>query len=386
MGGKNTELGLLPNGFVDLLPPLAETEARSISVLMDKFTGFGYQRIKPPLLEFEDSLLAPGPGERLSQETFRLMDPISHRMLGVRSDITPQIARIASSRLKQEARPLRLTYANDVLRTRNSQLRTERQFCQVGCEVIGDCSVEASIELCVLAILGLKALDFKELTIDLNIPGFISGTIPADVDPDQLQIIKRSVTQRDRDALIAIDQPFVGCIVQAMEISGTTEIFTEGLAALDKEAFSSESLRDLDCLQLVCQGIHKALFEIGIADVSVTVDLLESAGFEYHKHLGFTLFSAGVHGELGRGGCYDVRFGKGDECETAKGFTLYMDTIRRACSSGSQPRKLGVLSSTSWAEIIALQKQGWVVLRGTESGIYPEGCSYRYVMGEIVSQ
>ena len=106
MTPKDAELALLPSGFVDLLAPEAEREAKAISVLMKKYSAYGYQLVKPPFVEFEDSLLAPGPGASLSQETFRLMDPISHRMMGVRSDMTPQIARIAAVRLGKEARHL----------------------------------------------------------------------------------------------------------------------------------------------------------------------------------------------------------------------------------------------------------------------------------------
>ena len=113
---------LLPSGFEDLLPPQAEAEYAAIATLMGVFRGFGYARVKPPLAEFEESLLAPGPGAALTQETFRVMDSDTHRMMGLRSDITAQIARIALSRLSEEKRPLRLTYANDVIRTRASQL------------------------------------------------------------------------------------------------------------------------------------------------------------------------------------------------------------------------------------------------------------------------
>ena len=111
MSETDTHPALLPGGFADLLPSEAEQEARAITVLMETFASFGYARVKPPLVEFEDSLLAPGPGAALAHDTFRLMDPLSHRMMGIRSDMTPQIARIASSRLTKEVRPLRLARA-----------------------------------------------------------------------------------------------------------------------------------------------------------------------------------------------------------------------------------------------------------------------------------
>ena len=95
---------LLPAGLRDLLPPEAETEASAVEALMDVFAAHGYQRVKPPLLEFEDSLLA-GSGAAVADQTFRLMDPDSQRMMGLRADTTPQVARIATTRLAGAPRP-----------------------------------------------------------------------------------------------------------------------------------------------------------------------------------------------------------------------------------------------------------------------------------------
>ena len=95
---------LLPAGLRDLLPPEAETEAASVEAIMDVFAAHGYQRVKPPLLEFEDGLLA-GTGAAMADQTFRLMDPDSHRMMGLRADMTPQVARIATTRLAHRAAP-----------------------------------------------------------------------------------------------------------------------------------------------------------------------------------------------------------------------------------------------------------------------------------------
>ena len=99
---------LLPAGLRDLLPPDAETEASAVEALMEVFASHGYQRVQPPLLEFEDSLLA-GSGAAVSEQTFRLMDPVSQRMMGLRADTTPQVARIATTRLARAPRPLRLS-------------------------------------------------------------------------------------------------------------------------------------------------------------------------------------------------------------------------------------------------------------------------------------
>lgn len=125
---------LLPAGLRDLLPPAAAFEASVVDRLVSHFAGFGYERVKPPLIEFEESLLA-GTGAATAMQTFRVMDPMSQRMLGLRADITIQVARIATTRLKNAPRPLRLSYAGQILRVRGSQLHPERQFSQCGIEL-----------------------------------------------------------------------------------------------------------------------------------------------------------------------------------------------------------------------------------------------------------
>src|SRR5215469_8054122 len=117
---------LLPAGMRDLLPPEAEAEAQVVARLMTSLRAHGYERVKPPLVEFGETLFA-GAGAAMAVATFRTMDPDSHRMIGVRADMTPQIARIAATRLGDAPRPLRLSYAGQVLRVTGLEIRPERQ-------------------------------------------------------------------------------------------------------------------------------------------------------------------------------------------------------------------------------------------------------------------
>src|SRR4029079_8705016 len=115
---------LLPAGLYDLLPPEAEIEAAVTARLMGVLAADGYERVKPPLVEFEETLLA-GAGTAMANDTFRTMDPISHRMVGVRADMTPQVARIAATRLAHRPRPLRPSYAGQALRGPGSLMPPE---------------------------------------------------------------------------------------------------------------------------------------------------------------------------------------------------------------------------------------------------------------------
>jgi len=149
---------LLPTGLYDLLPPEAELEAEVTQRLMAVLTSHGYQRVKPPLVEFEDTLLS-GAGAAMANETFRTMDPTSHRMVGVRADMTPQVARIAATRLAHYPRPLRLSYAGQVLRVKGTEVRPERQIGQAGAELIGAGGPGADVEVIAVAA---EALAFAE--------------------------------------------------------------------------------------------------------------------------------------------------------------------------------------------------------------------------------
>src|SRR5215475_875570 len=167
---------LLPAGLSDGLPPEAGFEAAIVERLMAAFAAWGYERVKPPLIEFEDSLLS-GPGEAMAADTFRLMDPVSQRMMGLRADITPQVGRIAASRLTNAPRPVRLSYAGQVLRVKGEQLRPERQIGQAGVELIGTDAAAADAEVVLLGAEALGAVGVKELVIDLNIPTLVPAIL-----------------------------------------------------------------------------------------------------------------------------------------------------------------------------------------------------------------
>src|SRR5271165_857708 len=167
-----TNPALLPAGLCDLLPPDAETEASAVETLMTVFAAHGYQRVKPPLLEFEDSLLA-GSGTAVADQTFRIMDPDSQRMMGLRADTTPQVARIATTRLASAPRPLRLSYAGQCLRVRGSQLAPDRQIAQAGIELIGCDNPAADAEIVLTGAAALAALGLSRVSFDLTLPSLV---------------------------------------------------------------------------------------------------------------------------------------------------------------------------------------------------------------------
>src|SRR3954470_13450082 len=165
---------LLPAGLYDLLPPEADIEAAVTARLMGVLAAHGYQRVKPPLVEFEETLLA-GAGAVGAGDTFRLMGPSSPRMVGVRADIPPQVARIAAARLASAPRPLRLSYAGQVLRVKGSEMRPERQMGQAGAELIGAEGPAADVEAIAVAGEALTAIGVPHLSVDITLPTLVAA-------------------------------------------------------------------------------------------------------------------------------------------------------------------------------------------------------------------
>jgi len=197
----NDHRGLLPAGLADLLPPDAAREARAVDIAIERFAAFGYERVKPPLVEFEESLLG-GPGAALASQTFRLMDPVSQRMMGVRPDMTVQVARIAVTRLKHEPRPLRLSYGGNVIRVRGNALKPERQFAQVGCELLGVDTAAADAEAVLLAVDALRAIGVAELTIDLNLPTLVAAVAAGlKLEAEPVRRLRRALDRKDEAAI-----------------------------------------------------------------------------------------------------------------------------------------------------------------------------------------
>ena len=351
---------LLPAGLHDVLPLEAAHEAAAIETLMAAFAGHGYERVKPPLVEFEESLLS-GSGAAMAKQTFRLMDPLSQRMMAVRADMTPQIARIATTRLKNAARPLRLCYAGQVLRVKGSQLRPERQFAQVGVEIIGVLQPAADAEVVLLAAGALDAVGVRHLSVDLCVPTMVPLVCRAlGLDEDITAQLRAALDRKDAAAVAAVGGPAADLLAKLIAASGPAERAMAALAGLElPEAAEKDRRRLTEVVRLI---------RAARPDLTVTVDFVEHRGFEYQTGLSFTLFARGVRGELGGGGRYRAgsRVGAEEEGEPATGFTLYMDSVLRAVPAPEAPRRVFVPHGTPAAQAAALRAQGWVTVAGLE--------------------
>jgi ATP phosphoribosyltransferase regulatory subunit len=352
---------LLPTGMHDLLPPEAEIEAQVVSKLMATLAAHGYQRVKPPLVEFEETLLS-GAGAAMATATFRTMDPGSHRMVAMRADMTPQIARIAATRLGNAPRPLRLSYAGQVLRVKGSEIRPERQIGQVGAELIGAAGPVADVEAIAIAGEALEALGVPHLSVDITLPTLVAAVTEAFAIPDQKAAALRAALDHKDAAAVAATAGEAGELLgQLLSAAGPA---AAALAALDHLKLPTRARAEQLRLGAVLDGLAAAA-----PGLKVTVDPVENRGFEYHTGISFTFFAGGVAacgsgGELGRGGRYQA--GDPTAPEPATGFTLYTDTILRTLPDRPLSLRLLLPLSTDRGHARILRERGWITVSALE--------------------
>ncbi|MEE2968562.1 MAG: ATP phosphoribosyltransferase regulatory subunit [Pseudomonadota bacterium] len=362
-----------------MLPPTAGFEADVIERLIGHFAGQGYARVKAPLVEFEEGLLS-GAGAAMSGHIFRLMDPVSQHMMGVRADITPQIARIASTRLKNEPRPLRLSYSGEVLRIRGTQLQPERQFAQVGVELIGRETAAADAEIIVMAAEALTALEVTGFSIDLTIPTLVPALFDAlGVAQDHRDQLRAALDRKDADVVQRMDDLADGLFSRLLSATGKAEQCIASLLELDLPPMAAaERDRVADVLRHV---------RAAAPTVELTLDPVENRGFEYHTGVSFTIFPTGARGELGAGGRY-VSSVNGT-VEAATGFTLFLDTILRVMPEPEPGRAIFLPLDIDADAARKLRGEGWITIRGLDAADDPavearrQGCSHVFEAGEI---
>ena len=363
----NAASALLPAGMSDLLPPEAAFEARVIEHLMSCFAAYGYERIKPPLMEFEESLLR-GPGAATANDAFRLMDPVSQRMMAIRADMTPQIARIAGSRLGNAPRPLRLSYAGQILRVRGTQLRGARQFGQVGVEIIGADTQSADTEVILMAAESLTKLGIAGLSVDLCTPTLVPAVCnDLGLSAAAMAALKTALDRKDAAGIEALRDEFgddaTELFAALLAATGDAVTMMDRLAAIDLGPGAS---RERDALQAVVSIIHEET-----PDLAVTIDPVERRGWEYHSGISFTFFAKGARGELGAGG----RYVTGDTSDTgdtgviagrepATGLTLFTDTLLQALSADRAPSRIYLPNGTPTDIACELRDEGWVTVQG----------------------
>jgi ATP phosphoribosyltransferase regulatory subunit len=350
--------GLLPEGFHDRLPPLADAAARVEACVLGVARSYGYERADPPLAEFADAL-----GSRLKaggmRDAVRFVDPVSQATLAIRPDMTAQIGRIAATRMAHHPRPVRLSYAGPVMKLRASELRPERAMRQIGCELIGLDSVAAASEIVRVAVEALQAAGVAGLAVDFTLPDLVDTLAGSSLGAEKLEALRERLDAKDAGGVAAIDPAYLPLIEAAGPFEAAMARLS-GIAALESRL----------------SGLAQVAASIG-PGVALTLDPTERHGFEYQSWLGFSIFAGGVRGEIGRGGTYSVIHEDGRE-EAAVGFSVYADPILDAGLGGGERRRLFLPFGTSGEIGARLRAEGWVTVAALEEGDTPEAqlCSH----------
>ena len=338
---------LLPEDIADVLP----AQARKVEILrraiLDLYQTYGYELVAPPILEFLDSLLT-GTGSDLNLQTFKLVDQMSGRTLGLRADITPQVARIDAHLLNRTG-VTRLCYAGSVAHARTPVGSSAREDLQLGAEIYGCATWDADFEAITLLLKTLAIAGLDKVYLDLSHAGILNGILADQkLDKETTETLYSLLQTKDRPRLSKWAASLPAKITQALmaltELNGPcADVLAKAKTILPKHAAIDQALVDLERL-VAAVSSSKGL--------ELSIDLADLRGYQYHSGVMFAVYVEKLPQPIARGGRYDhvgQAFGRS---RPATGFSL--DLLTLANLSPLKVRKLAILAP--WLEDIALNK------------------------------
>ncbi len=340
---------LLPEGFRDSLPDLAGKEYLISSSFLNLMKKNGYLLIKPPLLEFERSLFFLTP-EKDNIDSFRLLDPVSQKMMGIRPDITLQVARLACGSLNESPRPLRLCYSGEILKAYNNGLNLSRQITQIGSEIIGIGDNFCEKELIDLIIEILKKLKIKKFFINFTMPTLIESlSKDFNLTRDELDFVKEKYQNKNHKGIEKISKNLEEISKELLSIVGLVEA---NIKKLKKINFPKLTLIEINNFIKVIDKIRKKF-----PNLNLYMDPLEIDGSDYHTGLAFKVFSENLK-ELFTGGNYKVFK------ENCIGFSGYVENlVKESLLRVDNMKKIFVNEDLSDNLKKNLQKKGFIVIK-----------------------
>ncbi|HYD59340.1 MAG TPA: ATP phosphoribosyltransferase regulatory subunit [Noviherbaspirillum sp.] len=348
---------LLPENIADVLP----SEARKIEelrrTLLDNFRLYGYELVMPPMLEYLESLLT-GAGQDMDLRIFKLVDQLSGRTMGIRADMTTQVARIDAHLLNRSS-VTRLCYAGSVLHTRPSGLHATREPLQIGAEIYGHKGLEADAEIQELALASLTLAGMTQVRLDLCHVGVLRAIVAADPK-----------AQKKEDELFSLleckDIPGLRVLTRDFDVATR-----EALLALPNLYGDASTIARARNVLPALPGIAKALDELELlasqaGKASVTIDLADLRGYHYHSGVMFAAYVPGLPNAVARGGRYDhvgEAFGR---ARPATGFSMDLRELARLLPIAERKRAIRAPWGTEPAlrqKIAELRKAGEVVIQ-----------------------
>lgn len=322
---------VLPDHIADVLPSQARHIEELRRGLLDTARGYGYELVMPPLVEHLESLLT-GTGEALDLMTFKLVDQLSGRTLGLRADSTPQVARIDAHLLNRQG-VARLSYCGPVVHTRIDRAFASREPLQFGAEIYGHAGLEADLEVVELVVDCLRQAGVHRLQLDLADVRVIDAVLaPVPLQADTLRAIHGALASKDVPGLQSLAgslPPVVGRdLLSLPNLFGDASVIAKARRELSPSAALSAALDDLQWL----------VDHVTSQDLTVSVDLADLRGYAYYTGMRFAVFAQDPQGatmELARGGRYDEVGAVFGRKRPAVGFSL--DLKELVCAVAPRP-------------------------------------------------
>ena len=347
---------ILPEYIEDILPPEARRIESLRAKLLELFRVHGYELVMPPLLEYLESLLT-GTGHDMDLRTFKLVDQLSGRTMGVRADITPQVARIDAHLLNREG-VTRLCYCGSVLHTLPAGLTSTREPLQIGAEIYGHSGIESDLEIQRLLGQALQLCQLPDVRLDIgHVAVFRELAQRGGIGPGLETDLFSALQAKDAPALRALTKPLDkatrNAILLLPELYGGREVIARARRELPKYAGITRALADLQALTAT-------------QEIAVSIDLADLRGYHYHSGVAFAAYCARLPNAIALGGRYDgvgKAFGR---ARPATGFTLYLLELARLAPAGPAPgciRAPRMNDPALDAAIAGLRRAGEVVIQ-----------------------
>lgn len=384
--GMDTGMGmasnrwLLPDGLEEALPDAAWILEDLRRRILDQFAVWGYDLVMPPMAEYLDSLLV-GVGQELDLQTFKLTDQLTGRTMGVRADLTPQVARIDAHRLRHEG-VTRLCYVGTVLRTRADEWSGSRSPLQAGAELFGHDGLDSDSEVLSLMLETLRLCGVTQASIDLgHVHIFRALAQDAGLDgPQEHQLFdilqRKAIPELEQILASGALDPTSGARLRALvDLNGGPEVLVQAQSALAgaPEAVM-QALAHTQAVVARLQGLYPEL--------DIHVDLAELRGYAYHTGLVFAAFMPGSGQEIARGGRYNGIGRAFGRARPATGFSLDLKQLLRLLPPAARPQPTCIIAPSQEdaaleAAIRDLRAQGIRVVRALEADAHPalqQGC------------
>ena len=352
----NRKKNLLPVGFRDILANDANIQFEYGKKLLKNFDLWGYSFIEPPIIEYEKTL-SDTKNKLLNKKTLSFFDPLTKEKVSLRPDITTQLARIAEDRLFGLPKPLRLCYFGDVFRADKPKLSSDRQFKQAGVEIIGSKNLLADLEIINLTLDSLKKINFKKISLDVNVPIILEKIFDDfKISSTKRISLRKLVAKKNIKEIYNFDVKLFNTLKEIIDSSGPLK---KNIKKIQKIKLGSNAKKIIKDFMKICSFLTKKNYD----EYKISVDLLDHRGFEYYTGITFSIFCLNSSKEVCRGGRYLTSKDK-----DAVGSTFFLNQFLQFKNITKNNKKRILISYNSMFDknLPELRKKGWVTIQNID--------------------